>query len=153
VAEHLHNENRSRTLFATHYHELTDLALVLPGVRNMKAVVREWNDEINFLRKIVEGGTDRSYGIQVARLAGLPPPVIQRAREVLAQLERWELNQAGRPRLADSQTAKEAPPPAQARLPEEAPDDGQAGLFTPPQPQSKSPPKEQPRRETDHENT
>jgi DNA mismatch repair protein MutS len=132
VAEHLHNQIRSRTLFATHYHELTDLALVFPGVQNLKAVVREWNDEIVFLRKIVEGGTDRSYGIQVARLAGLPPPVIQRAREVLTQLERWELNQAGRPRLADSQPSGDAPSPAQARLPE-IPDDGQAGLFAPPE--------------------
>jgi DNA mismatch repair protein MutS len=122
VAEHLARIG-SRTLFATHYHELTDLALVCAGVRNMKAVVREWNDEIIFLRKIVEGETDRSYGIQVARLAGLPPAVIRRAREVLTQLERWELNQAGRPRLAESQASKNEPAPAQQRLPT-----GQAGL-------------------------
>jgi DNA mismatch repair protein MutS len=122
VAEHLHDQIRSRTLFATHYHELTDLALVFPGVQNLKAVVREWNDEIIFLRKIVEGGTDRSYGIQVARLAGLPPPVIQRAKEVLEQLERWELNQAGRPRLAD--------PPRPLRG---EPQPSQSWLFAPPE--------------------
>ncbi len=140
VAEHLHDQVRSRTLFATHYHELTDLALVFPGVQNLKAVVREWNDEIIFLRKIVEGGTDRSYGIQVARLAGLPPPVIQRAREVLAQLERWELNQAGRPRLADSQPSRDESSPAQAQL------------FAPPQESSKSPLKERPVGDTHDEN-
>jgi DNA mismatch repair protein MutS len=89
VAEHLADHNRvgARTLFATHYHELTDLARTHPGVRNYNVAVRERGEEILFLRKIVEGGADRSYGIQVARLAGLPQGVIARAQEVLARLE------------------------------------------------------------------
>lgn len=87
VAEYIHTRIGARTLFATHYHELTDLAAHYPGIKNLKAAVREWNDEIIFLRKIVEGGADRSYGIQVARLAGLPAEVIGRAKEVLTHLE------------------------------------------------------------------
>jgi len=89
VAEGLADSTRlgARTLFATHYHELTDLARTHAGVRNYNVAVRERGDEILFLRKIVEGGTDRSYGIQVARLAGLPRDVIARAKEVLARLE------------------------------------------------------------------
>jgi DNA mismatch repair protein MutS len=87
VAEYLHTRIQARTLFATHYHELTDLAAHYPGIQNLKAAVREWNDEIIFLRKIVEGGADRSYGVQVARLAGLPQQIIHRAKEVLAHLE------------------------------------------------------------------
>ncbi|MBI5136653.1 MAG: DNA mismatch repair protein MutS [Nitrospirae bacterium] len=104
VAEFLHDVPRCRTLFATHYHELTDLAVTLPGVRNVNVQVREWNDDIVFLHRIVEGGADRSYGIQVARLAGLPRPVIDRARAVLANLEAGEMDRAGRPRVV--------PPPA-----------------------------------------
>ena len=72
VAEYLHDEVKARTLFATHYHELTELELTRAGVRNYNVAVREWNDQIIFLRKIVKGGADKSYGIQVARLAGLP---------------------------------------------------------------------------------
>ena len=87
VAEYIHKRIEARTLFATHYHELTDLAAHHPGIKNVKAAVREWNDEIIFLRKIVEGGADQSYGIQVARLAGLPPEVLQQAKKVLAHLE------------------------------------------------------------------
>ena len=89
MAEHIQDRSHlgARTLFATHYHELTELASRRDGVRNYSVSVRERNEEVLFLRKIVEGGTDRSYGIQVARLAGLPPSVIGRAREVLAQLE------------------------------------------------------------------
>ena len=89
VAEALADPARvgARTLFATHYHELTELARTHPGVRNYNVAVRERGDEILFLRKIVEGGSDRSYGIQVARLAGLPGDVIARAQEVLARLE------------------------------------------------------------------
>jgi len=102
VAEYLHDPARSapRTLFATHYHQLTELALTFPGIKNYSVSVREWNDEIIFLRKIIAGGSDRSYGIQVARLAGLPPDVIRRAREILANLESEELNELGLPRLA-----------------------------------------------------
>jgi DNA mismatch repair protein MutS len=102
VAEYLHREPRvrARTLFATHYHELTELALTLPRVRNCHIAAREWNDEIRFLYRVLEGGADRSYGIQVARLAGLPAEVIQRAREVLHNLEVNELDREGVPRIA-----------------------------------------------------
>src|SRR5687767_13105283 len=93
VAEYLATNSRARpkTLFATHYHELTDLADALPGVVNAHVSAREWKDEIFFLRKIVSGRSDRSYGIQVARLAGLPSGVIKRAKEILGGLERDEL--------------------------------------------------------------
>ena len=80
IVEHIDEKIRARTLFATHYHQLTDLAARLEGVCNMNVAVREWNDEIVFLHKIVDGGTDRSYGIHVARLAGVPKPLIDRAR-------------------------------------------------------------------------
>jgi len=93
---------RARTLFATHYHELTEMALTREGVKNFHIAVREWNDRIVFLRRVVEGGTSRSYGIQVARLAGLPEEVIQRAQEILANLERGEFDEVGEPRLAKS---------------------------------------------------
>jgi DNA mismatch repair protein MutS len=99
VAEYLVTNARARpkTLFATHYHELTDLADALPGVVNCHVSVREWHDEIVFLRKIVPGRSDRSYGIQVARLAGLPAVVVNRAREILTALEQDELARGGRP--------------------------------------------------------
>jgi DNA mismatch repair protein MutS len=102
VAEYLHDTPGlgSRTLFATHYHELTDLARTKPRVANAHFAAREWNDEVVFLRRLVEGGASRSYGIQVARLAGLPDPVIRRARKVLENLEGGELDARGRPRLA-----------------------------------------------------
>jgi DNA mismatch repair protein MutS len=101
VAEHLASNQRARpkTIFATHYHELTDLADALPAVANFHVVVREWKDDIVFLRKVVPGRSDRSYGIQVARLAGLPPTVVARAREILDGLERDELSRGGRPSL------------------------------------------------------
>ena len=102
VAEHLATSPRARpkTLFATHYHELTDLADALPGIVNAHVAAREWHDDIIFLRKIVPGRSDRSYGIQVARLAGLPANVIERAREILSGLERDELSRGGRPTLS-----------------------------------------------------
>ncbi|BCX48089.1 DNA mismatch repair protein mutS [Haloferula helveola] len=87
VAEHLHDVTRCRTLFATHYHELTDLTETRAAVANYNVAVREWNDEIIFLRKIVPGAADKSYGIQVARLAGLPTPIIDRAKDILSHLE------------------------------------------------------------------
>src|SRR3989449_3629873 len=88
VVEALHEQGRgAKVLFATHFHELTQLAERLSGVRNFHAAVREWNDEIIFLHKMRHGGTDRSYGIQVARLAGLPASVIGRARTLLSELE------------------------------------------------------------------
>jgi DNA mismatch repair protein MutS len=102
VAEFLatHAKVRPKTLFATHYHELTDLADATPGVVNYHVSAREWKDDIIFLRKIVPGRSDRSYGIQVARLAGLPSAVIARAREILAALERDELTRGGRPTVS-----------------------------------------------------
>jgi DNA mismatch repair protein MutS len=87
VAEHLHDEIKCRTLFATHYHELTDLANTREAVVNCNVAVREWNEEIIFLHKILPGAADKSYGIQVARLAGLPKPVLARAKSILSHLE------------------------------------------------------------------
>jgi DNA mismatch repair protein MutS len=106
VAEHLATNPRVRpkTLFATHYHELTDLADATPGVVNFHVAAREWKDDIIFLRKIVPGRSDRSYGIQVARLAGLPPAVVARAREILTALERDELTRGGRPSVSGTPT-------------------------------------------------
>jgi DNA mismatch repair protein MutS len=106
VAEYLATNAvaRPKTLFATHYHELTDLADATPGVVNFHVSAREWKDDIVFLRKIVPGRSDRSYGIQVARLAGLPPAVIDRAREILGALERDELARGGRPSVSGTPT-------------------------------------------------
>lgn len=87
IVEHVHDRIRARTLFATHYHQLTELATRLKGVCNMNVAVREWNDQIVFLHKIVDGGTDRSYGIHVARLAGVPVELVDRAKEILADIE------------------------------------------------------------------
>jgi DNA mismatch repair protein MutS len=105
VAEFLHDRGDKgvRTLFATHYHELTDLIATKQRVKNFNIAVKEWNDQIIFLRKLVPGGTSRSYGIQVAQIAGLPREVIERAREILDNLEGEELDEVGRPRLARSQ--------------------------------------------------
>ncbi len=104
VAEFLVTNSRAnpKTLFATHYHELTDLADSHQGVANFHVAVREWRDDIVFLRKVIEGRADRSYGIQVARLAGLPAAVIARAREILTALERDELSRGGRPSMHDT---------------------------------------------------
>jgi DNA mismatch repair protein MutS len=111
VAEHLHDRVGCRTLFATHYHELTDLALEKPRVRNASMGVREVGGRVVFLRTLVQGGSSRSYGIEVARLAGLPAPVVRRAREVLGNLEAGELDAAGHPRAAHRGS------PAQEQLP------------------------------------
>ena len=113
VAEYLASNPRARpkTIFATHYHELTDLADALPNVSNFHVVVREWKEDIVFMRKVVPGRSDRSYGIQVARLAGLPPSVVSRAREILNGLERDELSRgdvhrsAGTRAIHDSSSA------------------------------------------------
>ena len=102
VAEYLHDDPKCRTLFATHYHELTELAITRGGVKNFHVAVREWNDQIIFLRKIIPGGADKSYGIQVARLAGLPAKVIARAKDILSNLERHELTADGQPTLAEA---------------------------------------------------
>jgi DNA mismatch repair protein MutS len=126
IAERLHDGERgegldgpARVLFATHYHELTELALVKGGAVNRTMSVTEWNGEVIFLRKVVDGVADRSYGVQVARLAGVPEPVLARAREILANLEQQQLDVGGRPRLARH--------PADT-----APARGQMSLFEPP---------------------
>jgi DNA mismatch repair protein MutS len=117
IVEHLHNQIGAKTLFATHYHELTELAARLPRLKNFNVAVREWNDQIVFLRKIVEGGTDKSYGIQVARLAGVPKPVLERAKQILHNLEESELTPEGtvrqqaRHRAEREKLQKLGPPP------------------------------------------
>lgn len=102
VAEFLHNHQRARakTLFATHFHELTELAALFPRIKNYNIAIKEWNDEIIFLRKVQEGAADKSYGIQVARLAGLPAEVIQRAKQILSTLENNSFDLQGKPVLA-----------------------------------------------------
>jgi len=87
IAEHIANKLRCRTLFATHYHELTELAELFTNVKNCNVAVREWMDEVVFLHKILPGGTDKSYGIHVAKLAGVPKPVLERSKEILDELE------------------------------------------------------------------
>jgi DNA mismatch repair protein MutS len=108
VAEFLHDWQARgvKTLFATHYHELTELALQKPRVKNFNIAVKEWNDEIIFLRKLVAGGTNRSYGIQVARLAGIPPEVIARAKKILYRIEN---EHAAMPEAAAAKTARPSP--------------------------------------------
>ncbi|KAB0665673.1 DNA mismatch repair protein MutS [Oryzomonas japonica] len=108
VAEYIHDTPgcRARTLFATHYHELTELASTRERIKNFTVAVREWNDQVIFLRTIIPGGASHSYGIQVARLAGMPADVIERAKEILRNLEHGEFEE-GAPRLAKS---KKAPP-------------------------------------------
>ncbi len=118
VAEYLHDHApvAAKTLFATHYHELTDLALTRPRVKNFNIAVREWNDQVIFLRRIVAGPASHSYGIQVARLAGLPALIIERAKEILRNLESGEFEEEGAPRLAKSRKGgqKSAPTPQMA---------------------------------------
>jgi DNA mismatch repair protein MutS len=116
IVEHLHNQVGAKTLFATHYHELTELAQRLPRIKNYNVAVREWHDSIVFLRKIVEGGTDKSYGIQVARLAGVPKEVVERAKQILVNLEESELTPEGNVRQPRRQQERDklkqlAPPP------------------------------------------
>ena len=111
VAEYLHDTLRvkARTLFATHYHELTELPLTKPGVQNYNVAVRDLGDRVVFLRKIVPGGADQSYGIHVAQLAGLPKQVIERAKEVLANLEGNAISDTGQPKLARRRRKKAGP--------------------------------------------
>ncbi|WP_242340204.1 MULTISPECIES: DNA mismatch repair protein MutS [unclassified Anaeromyxobacter] len=120
VAEHLHDEVGCRTLFATHYHELQDLARERPAVRNLTVAVREVGDQVVFLRKLVQGGASRSYGIEVAKLAGLPAAVLARAREILKNLEALEVDEGGHAALARGRKARRAEPQSQL------------GLFAPP---------------------
>src|SRR4030095_11750165 len=117
IAEHVATNVRCRTLFATHYHELTDLAQRFTGVRNLNVAVREWEDQVIFLHRIVEGGTDRSSGIPVARLARVPRPVLDRARQLLSELA---VQHVGRPKVSRS------------RKSDREIDDAQLPLFTDP---------------------
>ncbi|MCB5249661.1 MAG: DNA mismatch repair protein MutS [Candidatus Cloacimonadales bacterium] len=97
IVEHIHNSPKinAKTLFATHYHELTELENILPGVKNFNITIREWNEQLIFLRKVERGSADQSYGIQVARLAGVPQRVINRARQILKNLEAIEISPQG----------------------------------------------------------
>jgi DNA mismatch repair protein MutS len=119
--EHLHEANRCRTLFATHYHELTALSAKLPRMFNATVRVKEWQGDVVFLHEVLPGSADRSYGIQVAKLAGLPPPVIARAKSVLAKLEAQDRGQTARPLVDDlplfavpSRASTEATTPSEA---------------------------------------
>jgi DNA mismatch repair protein MutS len=108
VVEFLHDHLNCRTFFATHYHELTDLAKTLDRIGNLNVAVREWQDEVVFLHKIVAGAADKSYGIHVARLAGVPRTVIDRSKEILAQLEAEHVDAAGRPKIARKENKRRA---------------------------------------------
>ena len=121
VSEYLHNEKtlQAKTLFATHYHELTELALLYPKIKNYNISVEEWDNKIIFLRKIIPGGTDNSYGIHVAQMAGLPRSVIERAREILSNLEANELSPNRMPKLAKRKAGRDV-------------DRNQVSLFTSP---------------------
>jgi DNA mismatch repair protein MutS len=115
--EHLHENNRCRALFATHFHEMTALAAKLPRLHNATMRVKEWQGEVVFLHEVVPGAADRSYGIQVAKLAGLPSSVIERAKLVLAQLEAEDRISPARKLIDDLPlfaAARPAPPPAPA---------------------------------------
>ncbi len=102
IAEYLHDKEdlRAKTLFATHYHELTELALTMNRIKNFHVTVKEWKEDIIFLRKIVSGPSDQSYGIHVAKLGGIPPQVINRAKEILFNLEKKELDSTGVPKIS-----------------------------------------------------
>jgi len=115
VVEYLHEHGRPKTLFATHYHELTELSTLLPRVTNRTMAVKEWQDQIVFLRRVVEGSADKSYGLHVARLAGIPATVIDRAGEVLANLEAQEYDLVGKPTIAKGNSPAD-PGPDQMRL-------------------------------------
>ena len=119
VLEHLHAANRCRALFATHYHEMTQLAAKLRCVENATVAVREWEGEVVFLHEVRKGAADRSYGVQVARLAGLPPDVVDRAREILTALEAGAREGAARPAalIDDLPLFRAAPPPAPSAPP------------------------------------
>jgi DNA mismatch repair protein MutS len=123
IVEYLHEHRRPKTLFATHYHELTELAALLPRVVNRTMAVKEWEERIVFLRRVVPGSADKSYGLHVARLAGLPEGVIERAAEILGNLEAKEYDPTGKPRLARGNAPNAEPPGAPAQL----------TLFAPPE--------------------
>jgi DNA mismatch repair protein MutS len=123
IVEYLHEHRKPKTLFATHYHELTELASLLPRVVNRTMAVKEWEERIVFLRRVVPGSADKSYGLHVARLAGLPETVIERAGEILGNLESHEYDPTGKPRLARG-SAPNAPEPGSP---------AQLTLFAPPE--------------------
>ena len=116
IAEYLHTQIGARALFATHYHELTELANVLPGIRNVSIAVKEYKKDIIFLRKLVDGAANRSYGIQVARLAGIPSPVLERAEQILETLERNAHNELTSPAPASAHGAPAAPTGSNSQL-------------------------------------
>ncbi len=128
IAEFIDQQVRARTLFATHYHELAELAALYPTIKNCHVSVKEWGENILFLRKVMEGSSSHSYGIQVARLAGVPSRVIRRAREILENLETGQWDEAGQPRLAPSRAQ------ARARPDEEGDEAEQPSLFPEPHP-------------------
>jgi DNA mismatch repair protein MutS len=109
IVEHLHASSRPKTLFATHYHELTELAVTLEGVVNRTLAVKEWQDKIVFLRRVIPGTSDKSYGLHVARLAGIPKSVIERASQILSNLEAQEYDMRGRPRIAQGSADPQGP--------------------------------------------
>jgi DNA mismatch repair protein MutS len=120
IVEHLHEKVGAPALFATHYHELTELAELLPRVVNRTMAVKEWEEKIVFLRRVIPGSADKSYGLHVARLAGIPETVVERAGQVLHNLEAKEYDPQGRPRLAEGTSFADEKP-------------GQMPLFTPPE--------------------
>jgi DNA mismatch repair protein MutS len=111
IVEYIHNypKLKAKTLFATHYHELTELESILNGVKNYNISVKEWNDNIIFLRKIERGSADQSYGIQVAQLAGIPKRVIKRAKQILQNLEENEISPQGLIAKVKKQTKNKSP--------------------------------------------
>jgi DNA mismatch repair protein MutS len=104
ISEHIAAKLKCRTLFATHYHELTELAELFANVKNCNVAVREWMDEVVFLHKILPGGTDKSYGIHVAKLAGVPRPILERSKEILEELESTFAKEATGEHLAKHKT-------------------------------------------------
>ncbi|MFO8007543.1 MAG: DNA mismatch repair protein MutS [Candidatus Brocadiia bacterium] len=116
TAEHIHDRLRARTLFATHYHELAQLANTLDGVRNLNVAVREWEGEVVFLHRVVPGSSDRSYGIHVAKLAGVPKAVLERAREILRLLEENAIGPDDEPRFVPQREGAARPGPRPQQL-------------------------------------
>jgi len=131
VAEHLHDVTGARTLFATHYHELTDLALHLPRLKNVHVVVKEWGDDVVFVRSLEDGPAGRSFGVAVARLAGLPGSVVARARAVLNHLEGDQTTAPGPGAAGEASTTKPGLPRAHRR-PQRGSTPPQLALFQPP---------------------
>ncbi len=122
IVEFLHGVEGLKAIFATHYHELTDLARDLPAATNNTMAVKEWEDKVVFLRRVIAGSADKSYGLHVAELAGIPAEVVERAGEILADLERAQVSGQGQPRAST-----DSPSPPDSRQPD------QLSLFTPPE--------------------